>query len=264
MVLLTKESKMRLRILSALLILFIFGFEGDVFAQISSGGIAKSTPINDPEAQDGDIVCTYPDGVRRCNEEYDTAIYGVISDNPAASIVDSDLKGARLVITDGVVAVRVSSINGNINEGDFVTSSKISGVGQKATRNGYVVGKALEGYQSDNPQAVSKIQILVNIYPTGGLSGPRGNLLQFIRQGLTVPVFEPVESLRYLLAVAIVVISFTLGMVYFGRASRAGIEAIGRNPLAKRVIQITVVLNIVLTIVIVLVGLGIAYLILIL
>jgi F0F1-type ATP synthase membrane subunit c/vacuolar-type H+-ATPase subunit K len=53
-------------------------------------------------------------------------------------------------------------------------------------------------------------------------------------------------------------------MIYFGKASRAGIEAVGRNPLAKRVIQLTVVMNIVLTIVIVLVGLAIAYLILIL
>jgi F0F1-type ATP synthase membrane subunit c/vacuolar-type H+-ATPase subunit K len=61
-----------------------------------------------------------------------------------------------------------------------------------------------------------------------------------------------------------VIISFTLGMIYFGRASRTGIEAVGRNPLAKRVIQLTIFLNIVLTIVIVMVGLAIAYLILIL
>ena len=61
-----------------------------------------------------------------------------------------------------------------------------------------------------------------------------------------------------------VLIAFTLGMIYFGRSSRAGIEAIGRNPLAKRVIQFTVFMNIVLTIVIVIVGLAIAYLILIL
>jgi hypothetical protein len=105
---------------------------------------------------------------------------------------------------------------------------------------------------------------MVNIHPSGAFSGSRGNLLQFIRDGLTVPIFEPIESLRYLLAIAIILISFTLGMIYFGRASRAGIEAIGRNPLAKKVIQFTVLLNISLTIIIILVGLGIAYLILVL
>jgi F0F1-type ATP synthase membrane subunit c/vacuolar-type H+-ATPase subunit K len=79
-----------------------------------------------------------------------------------------------------------------------------------------------------------------------------------------VPLLEPIESLRYLLAIAMVLIAFTLGMIYFGRSSRAGIEAIGRNPLAKKVIQLTVFMNIILTVVIVLVGLGIAYLILVL
>jgi len=257
---------MKLKLFIIIILLFVFEifYTSSVKAQLTSSGIAISIPINDDQAQDGDIICTYNEGNARCNQEYDTSLYGVISDNPAASLEDQELENGRLLISSGVASVRVSSSNGNINEGDFITSSVNSGVGQKAVRNGYVLGKALESFQSDNPQAVSRIQVVVNVHPTGGLSGPRGNLLQFIRQGLTVPVFEPVESLRYLLAVAIVVISFTLGMVYFGRASKAGIEAVGRNPLAKRVIQVTVVLNIVLTIVIVLVGLAIAYLILIL
>lgn len=255
---------MKLRLILIIALILSFSLVRTAIAQISSSGIATSAPINDEQAVDGDIICTYSDGNRRCEEEYDPSIYGVITDNPAAAIEDPDLDNGRLVITEGVTEVRVSSLNGNISEGDFVTSSKTLGIGQKAIRNGYVVGKALESYESDNSDATGKIQILVNVHPAGGISGPRGNLLQFIRQGLTVPVFEPVESLRYLLAVLIVIISFTLGMVYFGRASRTGIEAIGRNPLAQRVIQLTVILNIVLTIVIVLVGLAIAYLILIL
>jgi len=233
------------------------------YAQLSSSGVAISTPIDDKDAEDGDIICSYEKGNQRCNKEYDTSIYGVISENPAAAIEDKEIGNAKLVISSGIAKVKVSSINGNIAEGDFVTTSKIAGVGMKAVRNGYVLGKALEAYQSADTNAVGKIQVLVNIHPSSALSGSRGNLLQFIREGLAVPIFSPVESLRYLLAVAIILISFTLGMVYFGRASRAGIEAIGRNPLAKRVIQLTVFLNITLTIVIVLVGLGLAYLILI-
>jgi F0F1-type ATP synthase membrane subunit c/vacuolar-type H+-ATPase subunit K len=60
------------------------------------------------------------------------------------------------------------------------------------------------------------------------------------------------------------VVAFTLGLVYFGRIARAGVEAMGRNPMAKRMIQLSVLLHVVLTIIIVLTGLGIAYLILIL
>ena len=247
-----------------LLSLFILLFSVKLSsAQITSSGIAVSTPVTDPDAQDGDIICTYQSGNARCNKEYDTAIYGVISDSPAAAIEDEDLQNSRLVISSGVSTVRVSSANGDISEGDFITTSQRSGIGVKADRNGYVLGMALENYESGDTNAIGRIQVMVNIHPTGSLTGSRGNLLQFIREGLAVPVFDPVESLRYILAVAIVLISFTLGMIYFGRASRAGIEAIGRNPLAKKVIQLTVFLNITLTIVIVMVGLGLACLILI-
>jgi len=250
-------------LLIALFFLHI-SFTKSIFAQISSSGIAITAPVSDKDVQDGDIICTYTSGNARCNTEYDAAIFGVVSDNPAASVEDEGLADGRLVVTSGVTWVRVNSTNGDISEGDFITSSEVPGVGMKAARNGYVVGKAIEGYQNSVPEATGRIQILVSVHPEGKLTGTRGNLLQFIRQGLTVPVFSPVESLRYLLAVIIVVISFTLGMIYFGRASRAGIEAIGRNPLARKVIQFTVLMNIVLTIVIVLVGLGIAYLILVL
>jgi len=255
-----------IKVALAISILIFIGFlySKRVNAQITSSGIAVSSPVIDKEAKDGDIICTYKEGNSRCNESYDPAIFGVISDNPSASIEDRDLKDARLVISSGIAVVNVSSANGDIGEGDFITTSERNGVGQRASRNGYVVGMAMESYQSDNPDNIGRIQIMVNIHPTGAISGSRGNLLQFIREGLAVPIFEPVESLRYLLAIAIVIISFTLGMVYFGKASRSGIEAIGRNPLAKRVIQLTVFLNIALTVVIILVGLGIAYLILIL
>lgn len=245
-------------------IFLFFALSLPVRAQITSSGIAVSAPVSDNEAEDGDIICTYPEGNVRCNLDYDPSMFGVISDNPAVSIEDQDVASPRLIVSSGIVTVRVSSINGNITEGDFVTTSTVAGIGQKASRNGYVLGMAMENYEQNDPNEVGRIQVMVNIHPAGGLSGPRGNLLQFIRQGLAVPVFEPVESLRYILAALMIIISFTLGMVYFGRSSRTGIEAIGRNPLAKRVIQLTVFMNIVLTIVIVLVGLSISYLILIL
>ncbi len=255
--------------LSAILTLIIafitiFTFYSTSNAQVTSSGIGISIPLTENGVLNGDLICSYTEGNQRCKTEYDTSIFGVISDMPAVSITDSELQNSRQIITSGITSVRVSSKNGNISVGDFITSSETPGVSQKASKNGYVVGSAIEAYESTSPENVGTIQVIVNVHPESSLTGSRGNLLQFIRQGLSVPIFDPVESLRYLLAVAIVLISFTLGMVYFGRASRAGIEAIGRNPLAKSVIQFTVIMNIVLTIVIVLVGLGIACLILVL
>jgi len=239
-------------------------FSNISLAQVDSSGFAISIPVKETQIEAGDIVCSYNEGFARCVNPYDTSVYGVIVDDVSVAVLDTELENSRLMLNTGVATVKVTSKDGNIEEGDLITTSDVPGVGQKVTRNGYVVGSAIEKFESNNPEEVGKIQIVINIHPAAGLTGPGSNLLQFIRQGLAVPLFEPLASLRYLLAVLMVLISFTLGMIYFGRSSRAGIEAIGRNPLARRVIQFTVLMNIILTIVIVSVGLGIAYLILVL
>jgi len=250
---------------SVLLLFFTSRFNSNlIFAQVTSSGFAVSIPLSETNANSGDIVCSYEDGFKKCVNEYDSSIYGVIADDASVAIEDTELENSRLLLTNGVATVRVSTIGGDISEGNFITTSEIAGVGKYAERNGYVLGTAMEDFFSDSSDEIGTIQVAINIHPASGLTAPGSNILRYIREGIMVPVLEPVESLRYILAVLIILIAFTLGMVYFGKSSRAGIDAIGRNPLAKRVIQFAVLMNIVLTIVIVLVGLVIAYLILIL
>jgi F0F1-type ATP synthase membrane subunit c/vacuolar-type H+-ATPase subunit K len=232
-------------------------------AQVSSSGFAVSIPLKE-DVEAGDIICLYDDGFRKCNSEYDTSMYGVIVDNVSVSVEDTELENSNLALTSGVAEVKVSGVGGDINDGDLITTTTNAGIGQKANESGFVLGSAIEAVTFGNPDQIQTIQVALNIHPSSTLGGARTNLLRYIREGLTVPVFSPVESFRYLLAVLMVIVAFTLGMIYFGRSSRAGIEAIGRNPLARREIRLTVIFNIVLTIVIVLVGLAIAYLILIL
>lgn len=239
-----------------------FYLPASVYGQVTSSGIAQTVPLNQ-NVVEGDIICAYETGLAKCNQEYDSALYGVYTTNPAAIMEDPEMENGKPVVRDGLTQVRVNGQGGPIANGDLVTSSSTEGVGMKANANGFVLGTALDDYNPSNTEDTKTIQVLVNIHPATTLSGSRGNLIQFIRKGAAVPVFQPIESLRYLLAIIIILISFTLGLIYFGRASRAGIEAIGRNPLAKRVIQLTVFLNIVLTLVIVLVGLAIAYLVLV-
>ena len=106
--------------------------------------------------------------------------------------------------------------------------------------------------------------VSLNIHPAVDLSETGGNLIDVLRRALEAPILSPLVSLRYILAALVMIIAFTLGFVYFGRVARAGVEAIGRNPLAGRMIELTVIFHILLTIVIVGAGVGIAYLILIL
>jgi len=234
-----------------------------VKAQDTGVGVAIPVSLKE-EGSDGDIVCTVEGGYGLCKNAYDTSVFGVITDNPAVSFDMTGVENPKMILTAGKVKVNVSTINGNIAEGDFLTSSENAGIAQRADRSGYVLGTALESYQAGSPDSIGKVLVLINIHPAIGLGTARTNLLQVIRQGTGAAILEPLSSLRYLLAALVVLASFVMGFIYFGRVARTGIEAIGRNPLASRIIQFNVILHILISIVIVLVGLAIAYLILIL
>lgn len=232
-------------------------------AQDASSGIAVSIEIQE-DVEVGDIICTNEKGFTLCQSPYDTSISGVITEEPAASIIRTDLENSVLLQSSGTAKARVSAKNGPIQIGSLITSSEDNGVGQLADKSGYVLGVALEEFNPDNSEDIDKIQIAINIHPAAGLSGARSNLIQVLRQGLQAPLFDPLDSLRYVLAAAILLASVILGFVYFGRASSIGVEAIGRNPLASRKIQFAVLLHVLITIVIVISGLILAYLVLIL
>ncbi len=252
-----------------LLVLVIYSIVGlflaaVVRAQVSSSGIAITLEVQGDDINDGDIICRKNNAFEKCQGEYNTEIFGVVVDNPAASFEEEEKDNNYLVISNGKSAVRVSSQNGNISKGDLITTSDRVGVGVLALKNGYVLGQALEDYQSDNTDSIGTIMTAINIHPAAGLSGAKSNLMTALREGMSAPIFEPLDSLRYLLAALILLLSFVLGFAYFGRVSKTGIEAIGRNPLASRMIQLSILMHILITIVIILVGFGMAYIILIL
>jgi F0F1-type ATP synthase membrane subunit c/vacuolar-type H+-ATPase subunit K len=244
---------------------FIFAFSNKAYSQISSSGIAIPVPITGGDINNGDIICTGLEGYKKCDIAYSQAIHGVVTDDPAAVFDIEGDEDVRFVISSGNAVVRVSSLNGNINEGDPITTSRIPGVGAKADKSGYILGIALQGYESDNTENVGRILVSINKHYYAAIQITRGeNLLDDIKQALYAPTLAPLASLRYLLAFLIAIISFVLGFVYFGRVVKTGIEAIGRNPLARKMIQITMLFNILITIAIVMAGLLIAYLILVL
>lgn len=248
------------------IIFLLFLATGDVSAQSNSQGLAISLPIVGEGVESGHVICASDTGFILCVLPYDPQLTGVVNDNPSLALDAEGTEGdtTRLVLQDGVAAVIVSGMAGGISEGDFVTTSEIPGVAQVADRNGYVLGAALEAFSPASPEDTGTILVALNIHPAAGLSGARSDLLQALRQGLTAPVFEPLSSLRYILAALMILIAFSLGFIYFGRVAKTGIEAMGRNPMAGKMIQLSVLFNIVITIVIVLIGLAIAYLILIL
>ncbi len=227
-------------------------------------GVATLIKISDKNAKDGDIITFAANGYKLADRAYDPQIFGIITDSPAITLEKRTGNAAndKYVVSTGKAYVRVSTQNGAIKTGDLIATSKVKGVGQKATQDGYVVGTALEGYSNSNPEAVGKILVTLNFAFQSSVTGLRTNLLDNLNLALTAPFLSAGTTLRYIFAALAVLLSFGIGMGYFGRVTRSGVEALGRNPLAGRVIMVSVIINSILTLATMAVGLGVAYLIL--
>lgn len=235
-----------------------------VFAQDVSLGIATLVPIADKKALDGDIITAKTGGYALSNTAYDPLLFGVITDNPAIDLENPNIKDGRYVVSSGKAYVRVSTVNGSIKAGDFVTSSTTPGVGQRVDRNGFSVGMALESYEEKDPKKIGKILVSLQVRSSSSYTNLRNNLLDTVSLGASSAFLTPLTALRYVLAALIALAAFVFGFIYFGRVAHSGVEAMGRNPLAGRMINTTVIINLAITLVIMLGGIGLAYLILVL
>ncbi len=227
-----------------------------VQAQDVSTGMAVSAGVNGTNLEDGMIICSTATGNVPCDKPYDTSIYGVISKTPSIFLENKTIDGLP-VLTSGRAYVKLVD-GANIKKGDFITTSDKPGLGQKATRTGFVVGVAA------TDEGEGKVLVTVSVKPMVISDQIRGNLIESLRQGLSAVYLTPLSALRYIAAILVTLIAFTLGFVFFGRVAKSGVDAVGRNPLAGTSIQVTVVFNIILTIAIMIAGLVLAYLILIL
>jgi F0F1-type ATP synthase membrane subunit c/vacuolar-type H+-ATPase subunit K len=226
-------------------------------------GVAIPVSI-EGDVKEGSVICASEDKYSLCSEEYATSIYGVMTQNPSAQFIEEPSSGLYPVVSSGKVPTRVTASNGPIDRGNFVSTSTKAGVAMKAKLNGFVLGTALDDFHPANADDEGIVNVLISIHPTSKLGTGSANLLSLIRKGLTFTVLDSLGSLRYLLAALVLIISFVLGFIYFGRVAKAGVESLGRNPLASRSIQLSVFFNVLLCIVIMIIGIVVAYLILVL
>lgn len=249
----------------ALIFLLLVGKSSACAEEKVSSGVAISVAILDEKVENGAIVSSSPKGYVLSSIPYDPAVYGVVSLKPAVAFEKTSDPKSYPVITNGKVYVRVTTTSGSIAKDDMLTSSKKPGVGQKAVENGFVIGTALEGYESSDPGAIGEILVALKPQYNVPVGGGKGiNLLKNVKSAASSPFLSPLTSLRYLLAVVVTACAFGMGFLYYGRITKTGIEALGRNPLAAKTISAGIIFNVILTAVIILAGLFLAYLILIL
>lgn len=249
------------------LCLFIFVaalFSGKLFAQTNFfSPYAVSLPVADSAVKEGDIISFSKETYILSIVPNDVDIYGVVVPTSLTTFVDLNNTSGKFVSSGGEASVNVSTLNGSIQPGDFITSSTKPGVGMKSTNPGQIVGIALEPYSAASVDEVGKIKVFVSIKTNLVSSSLGGNLLETIGRSLKSPFMTPIEALRYLLAIGVVLAAFVIGFSSFGRITGTSVEALGRNPLASSSIKKVILFNFVLTAIIMLVGLSIAYFILV-
>lgn len=216
--------------------------------------------ITDTDAASGDILTATDKGLVRANIGFDPKMFGVIQEKPLL-VYRTEVKG-KPVVRSGKAQVNVTTFNGPIKYGDYITTSTIAGKGQKASESGYTFGIALATFsgegatQIDGPRgkiASGTIPVAIKIEYTE-LTNPRfaGRLFGFVGTALLENVSDPKQIgniVRFIAAGLVVLLSFTFGFLTFSRSIAKSIEALGRNPLARSAIQLSIVINIVLLIV---------------
>lgn len=231
-----------------------FLFLGNFAFGQEAAPIAKNMKAAEKEIIPGDIVSSTPEGIIRSKTPYDKNIVGVVGEKPIM-VFGKKSEDTLPIIFLGEGLVRVSNKNGAIKKGDFITSSDIPGVGQKATQSGMVIGRALEDF--DKPDGKIRIKINVQFANITPSKIPLKNIFGKLLESATLPQNFP-DFLKYAFALLIGGLSFSAGFIAIIRSLQKGIEAIGRNPLAKRSIHLAMILNLIGIIVLVAAGLGLA------
>jgi F0F1-type ATP synthase membrane subunit c/vacuolar-type H+-ATPase subunit K len=227
-------------------------------------GLAKVVETQLTNIKGGSVVSLSHDGKGAIlsTTPYDPQIMGVVSRDAAILIDTTTGKNGVPVISDGIVYILVSTQQGNITRGDLITSSTIPGVAVKATTSGYVLGEALEDYDNPNPNQTDLIAADLNLHYFNSKPTLLGSLTDLLKYALLPTKDSPSPIWKYLVAAAVVLTSFILAYMTFGRTAAKGVEALGRNPSASRIIHLGIIFNVSIVVIIVLAGLTVAFLIL--
>ncbi len=245
-------------------LLFFLFLSPVVSAQDLGQGMALTIKLSEKGVKDGSIVSVTTKGYKLSTTPYDPYIFGVVTLDPALYLQDEALADGLPILTAGRAGILVSTMNGPIKKGDFVTSSDVAGVGQKATENGTVIGISEDDYTEKDPKKYGKVFTTFSPHFAQISDSVTHNVFRAAQLGAMAAFQTPLGSLRYIIAGLIVLLSFFFGFRFFGRVSRSGVEAMGRNPLASKSIMISVILNTLITIFVMLFGVVIAYFILVL
>jgi hypothetical protein len=225
-------------------------------AQIRGIDIAQRYPLADEIFAFGDIVVYDREALqyRLSESRADPLVFGIAVESPVFLLDDGSTNVP--VVRSGESIVNVVAENGPISAGDYITTSRSKGKGERANEDdAFLVGIALGSFAGLETEVVGteggidygQIPVLLSvghvskineITKGGAPSTPVGNT------GFTEATI--LNVIQYLVAAFIAIGSVLIAFRNFGPNIKTGLDSIGRNPLAKASIQSMITLNVIL------------------
>jgi hypothetical protein len=207
--------------------------------------------------QRGMIVGLTKDNPRKVEainaDEYERLHGVVITANESVVLLGAD--GEQVyVASGGRFPALVSSQNGNIKTGDYISLSSVNGIGMKAGDfEPVILGKAIEDFDGSNTSNVRSTitvkdstgetrQLAVGIVTVDITIGKNpmlksnNDLPTALKRASEAIAGKPVSPIRVYISLVIIIIAAALAGSLIYSAVRSSIIAIGRNPLSKRAI----------------------------
>lgn len=160
--------------------------ENNVYAgsNVLLGDVAEYFAVNG-HSEAGDVISISKGGRGEAyvvsSRAYDDQVIGVYSTAPTVTLNDPN-SGVPVGLR-GRVPVKVSGVNGTISVGDPITSSHIKGHAMKADRPCYIIGRALETFDSEGEGKI--LCLLENGWFNPGLEGSASSSGSFmIKNGM--------------------------------------------------------------------------------
>ncbi len=213
--------------------------------------------------------------VRPAKLEEIERVHGVVVNNNDAPVTLS-IEGQQVfVATTGRYQILVSTENGPINVGDYVTLSSLQGVGMRGDeqRNKIVFGKALESFNDtsevitttklgERDIALGRVMVDITVSKNPLLKGVEPNVPSFLKKAVETVAGKPVDALRAYVALAVFVLTVGISGTLMYGGVRSGIISIGRNPLSKKSIVRSIFQIVLVSLIVLMAGIFGVYLIL--
>jgi hypothetical protein len=257
----------------AVVLMWVFGGHGAALA-LTSGYFTNDTQIKPGLAVSLSSESNAEKSlVERARSSQPDKFIGVAVSMGDALLTVASTDSQVYVATEGEVEAYVLDLNGDITNGEKLTLSPVRGVMMKATEDSTnIVGVALEGFDGKTTESISVkdgdntitsklAKVKVNIDARVNKQNSNTGQSYFERLGKSL-TNKNISELQVLSAFIIFLVLLVVeGSMMYGAISTA-ITALGRNPLSKKVIYRALLRSLVVAVVVLILGLGAIYLVL--